>query len=114
MGYHSPGVSVLFEARSEVMELLISLIAGAIGANVAAGLLKNLNLGLLGNSLAGVVGGGLGARIMSVFGPDDFGFANGAPSGLESGLLIGQAILGCVCGVLVMVLVGLVKNRLTR
>ena len=37
------------------MELIISLIAGAVGGNVAGGLLKNINLGLLGNSIVGVV-----------------------------------------------------------
>ena len=40
------------------MELIIGLISGAVGGNVAGGVLKNLNQGTLINSLAGVVGGG--------------------------------------------------------
>ena len=42
------------------MELLVSLISGAVGGNVAGGLLKNLNQGPLINSISGIVGGGLG------------------------------------------------------
>ncbi|MDW3118229.1 MAG: hypothetical protein R8G60_10940 [Roseovarius pacificus] len=50
------------------MELLISLIAGALGGNIAGGLLKNVNLGVLGNSIAGIVGGGLGGQLLSMVG----------------------------------------------
>ena len=46
------------------MELIIQLIAGAVGGNVAGGLLKNLNQGTLINSIAGIVGGGLGGQIL--------------------------------------------------
>lgn len=39
------------------MELIVSLIAGAIGGNAAGGVLKPVNLGMFGNSLAGIAGG---------------------------------------------------------
>ena len=45
--------------------LLIQAVSGAVGGNVAGGLLKNLNLGVLGNSVAGIVGGGLGGSLAS-------------------------------------------------
>ena len=38
--------------------LLINLVSGAVGGNVAGGLLKNLNQGTLINSISGIVGGG--------------------------------------------------------
>ena len=38
------------------MELIISLIAGALGGNLAGGVMKNLSLGTLGNSLVGYSG----------------------------------------------------------
>jgi len=41
-----------------MLELIIQLIAGAAGGNIAGALLKNQSLGTLGNSLAG----GLAAR----------------------------------------------------
>ena len=39
------------------MELIIQLIAGAVGGNVAGKLLPQFNLGTLGNSIAGILGG---------------------------------------------------------
>jgi uncharacterized membrane protein YeaQ/YmgE (transglycosylase-associated protein family) len=50
------------------MELIISLIAGALGGNAAGGLLKNLSQGPLLNSILGVVGGGLGGQILGMLG----------------------------------------------
>ena len=46
-------------------QLIIQLVSGAIGGNVAGGLLKNQSLGTLGNSIAGIVGGGLGGQLLS-------------------------------------------------
>ena len=43
------------------MELLIGLICGAIGGNIAGGLLRNVNLGLFGNALDRRRAGGKGA-----------------------------------------------------
>ena len=48
----------------DIATLLIQLISGAVGGNVAGGLLKNLSLGTLGNSIAGIVGGGIGGQIL--------------------------------------------------
>jgi hypothetical protein len=42
----------------DIVPLIIQLVSGAVGGNVAGGLLKNLNLGTLGNSIAGILGGG--------------------------------------------------------
>ncbi len=50
------------------MELIIQLIAGAIGGNAAGALLKRQSLGTLGNSVAGVLGGGLGGQILGMLG----------------------------------------------
>ena len=48
-----------------IVSLIIQLVTGAIGGNVAGAALKNYNLGPLGNSLAGIVGGGIGGQILS-------------------------------------------------
>ena len=42
-----------------MIPLIIQLISGAVGGNIAGAILKNLNLGPIGNSIAGIVGGGL-------------------------------------------------------
>ncbi len=38
-------------------QLIIQLISGAVGGNIAGALLKQFNLGVLINSIAGIVGG---------------------------------------------------------
>ena len=48
-----------------LLPLVIQLVSGAVGGNVAGKVLPNMNLGTLGNSIAGIVGGGLGGQILS-------------------------------------------------
>ncbi len=48
----------------DILTLLIQLISGAIGGNVAGSLQKNISLGTLGNTLAGLIGGGIGGQIL--------------------------------------------------
>jgi uncharacterized membrane protein YeaQ/YmgE (transglycosylase-associated protein family) len=52
-----------------LVNLIIQIIAGAIGGNVAGSALKNYSLGTLGNSIAGVVGGGIGGQILQAMVP---------------------------------------------
>ena len=91
------------------MELLVSLISGAVGGNVAGGLLKNLNQGPLINSISGIVGGGLGGQILGMLG------AGGAASGgMDIGSIIGQVASGGVGGGVVLAIVGVVKNMMAK
>ena len=45
-----------------VIGLIIQLISGAIGGNIAGAAMKQYNLGTVGNSIAGLIGGGVGDR----------------------------------------------------
>ena len=47
------------------MELIIQLISGAIGGNVAGGVMKQHSLGTVGNSIAGILGGGIGDNCLA-------------------------------------------------
>ena len=49
-----------------LLPLIIALVSGAIGGNIAGGALKNLSLGPAGISIAGIVGGGLGGQLLSM------------------------------------------------
>jgi hypothetical protein len=51
---------------SAIVSLVIQLISGAVGGNVAASLLKQYDLGALGNSIARIVGGGLGGQLLGM------------------------------------------------
>jgi uncharacterized membrane protein YeaQ/YmgE (transglycosylase-associated protein family) len=49
-----------------IISLIIQLISGAVGGNVAGAAMKESSLGTLGNSIAGIVGGGLGGTILQM------------------------------------------------
>ena len=92
-----------------MLELIISLLSGAVGGNVAGGLLKNFNLGTLWNSVVGILGGGLGGQILSALGG---GTVAGAGMDLTS-ILSNIASSGVGGGVL-MIIVGLIKKMLAK
>ena len=86
----------------DTTNLLVSLLSGAVGGNVAGAALKNLSLGTIGNSLAGILGGGAGAAILSALGM------------LPAGQVVGGVAGGGVGGAVVMALIGCIKNWMGR
>jgi uncharacterized membrane protein YeaQ/YmgE (transglycosylase-associated protein family) len=93
----------------EYVPLLIQLISGALGGNVAGGLLKNLSLGTLGNSIAGIVGGGIGGQIVEqVF---HTAIAGGS---LDPVSIITQILSGGAGGGIVMAIVGAIRNAVAK
>jgi len=59
----------------DIVGLIIQLICGAAGGNIAGALLNKYNLGTLGNSIVGILGGGLGGQLLGMLG------AGGAAAG---------------------------------
>ncbi len=68
----------------DILNLLVTLIGGAVGGNVAGPATQDKDLGVLGNTISGIVGGTAGAYIMQILGI--LGATAGATStpGLES------------------------------
>ncbi|MCK0102639.1 hypothetical protein [Pseudohalocynthiibacter sp. F2068] len=95
------------------MELLISLISGAIGGNVAGGLLKNLNQGTLVNSIAGILGGGIGGQLLGMIGAGGMADA-AAGSGMDLGAIVSQIAGGGVGGGVLLAIVGIVKKMMAK
>lgn len=92
--------------------LIIQLISGAVGGNVAGGLLKNVNLGTLGNSLVGILGGGIGGQLLSMLGVAG---AEAASAGsLDIASIVTQIAGGGVGGGVLLVIVGLIKSALAK
>lgn len=95
----------------DIMTLIIQLISGALGGNIAGSLLKNLSLGTLGNSLAGVVGGGLGGQILG-------SLLNLPPAATDMGMdpmaILTQLASGGVGGGVVMAIVGLLRSMMAK
>ncbi len=52
----------------EYLPLIIQLISGAVGGNLAGSLMKNLSMGSLWNSIVGILGGGLGGKVLGMLG----------------------------------------------
>lgn len=94
------------------LPLIIQLVSGAAGGNIAAALLKNLNLGTLGNSLAGILGGGLGGQLLSMAGMGGLAAGGAAAGGLDVGSIISSLAGGGVGGAVLMAVIGLVKNAM--
>jgi hypothetical protein len=97
-----------------IVSLIIQLVTGAIGGNVAGAALKNYNLGTLGNSLAGIVGGGIGGQILSaVLGGGAGAAVAGATSGgMDMSSILGNVAGGGVGGAVLMIIIGLIKSKM--
>lgn len=85
-----------------LLPIIINLISGAVGGNVAGGLMKKLSLGTMGNSIVGILGGGAGGALLGMLGID-------AGASDIAGIL-GSVASGGVGGGLLMVIIGILKN----
>jgi len=93
-----------------IMALIIQLISGAIGGNIAGGLLKKFSLGPVGNSIVGILGGGLGGQLLSMLG------AGGAAAagGLDVGSIVSSIAGGGIGGAVLMVIIGLIRQAMGK
>ena len=91
------------------MELLIGLISGAVGGNVAGAAVKNINQGTLINSIAGIVGGGLGSQLLGMVGAGAM-----AGGGMDLMGIIGQVASGGVGGGVVLAIVSVVRKMIAK
>ena len=94
-----------------IIGLIIQLIAGGVGGNIAGSALKQYDLGAIGNTIAGVVGGGVGAQIIGALLGGGAESAVGSGS-LDIGSIVGQIASGGVGGGVLMVIVGLIKQAM--
>ena len=85
---------------SMVMQLIVALISGGVGGNIAGDLLKNFSLGPVGNTIVGLIGGGVGEQILNAMGL----LQGGGIAANIGGSTVGGAIL--------MIIVGLIKNAM--
>jgi uncharacterized membrane protein YeaQ/YmgE (transglycosylase-associated protein family) len=90
--------------------LIIQLISGAVGGNVAGSLMKNASLGPVLNSIVGVLGGGLGGQLLSMLG---VGGAEAAGS-MDIASIITQVAGGGVGGGVLLAIVGLIKKAMAK
>jgi hypothetical protein len=95
-----------------IINLIIQIVAGAIGGNAAGGFLKNIDLSPLVKTISGAAGGGIGGSILQALIPA----LNSAASvgGLDIATAAGNLVGGGVTGAIVTVAVGLIKNAVFK
>jgi uncharacterized membrane protein YeaQ/YmgE (transglycosylase-associated protein family) len=91
-----------------IISLIIQLISGAVGGNIAGAAMKESSLGTLGNSIAGIVGGGLGGAILQAV----LGSAAAGGGGLDLSTILSNVVGGGVGGAILMAIVGIIKNKM--
>ena len=91
-----------------LINLIIQLIAGAVGGNAAGATMKNLDLGTLGNTIAGAIGGAGGGTVLTALLP----ILQGVAGSVDIGQLVGQAVGGGVAGAILTAIVGVIKNAM--
>ena len=88
--------------------LIIQLVSGAVGGNVAGSLMKKFSLGTVVNSVLGIVGGGLGGQLLGMLGID-------APTGgIDVKSVVGSLASGGVGGGALIAIVGRIKTVLVK
>jgi hypothetical protein len=90
------------------LPLLIQLVSGALGGNVAGKLLKQRSLGTLGNSIVGILGGGIGGQLLGIMGID----VNAG--GMDMAGILGSVAGGGVGGGVLMAIIGVIKKAMAK
>ena len=88
-------------------ELVIQLISGAVGGNIAGAAMKEHSLGTLGNSIAGIVGGGIGGQLLAAV-------VGASAGGLDIGTIVSNIAGGGVGGAILMVVVSMIKKAMEK
>jgi len=90
-------------------QLLINLIAGALGGVGAGKSSPTFDLGLIGNIIAGLVGGGLLGQIVTLLMPAVMAAAQSGNLSVSG--IVSQAIAGGAGGAILTAIIGAIKNR---
>lgn len=101
--------------QQQIINLIIQLISGAAGGNIAGTLLKNINLGTLWNSVAGILGGGLGGQILKLLTGAGAAVAAGEAAngaGIDIVNILQQVASGGVGGGVLMAIIGFIKKAM--
>jgi uncharacterized membrane protein YeaQ/YmgE (transglycosylase-associated protein family) len=91
------------------VNLIIQLISGALGGNLAGGLFKKLSLGTVLNSIIGILGGGLGGQLLN-----SLGFGDTGGPGTDIWSVIGNILGGGVGGGILMAIIGLIRKAFSK
>ena len=98
-----------------MLNLIIQLLSGAVGGNVAGNLMKKFDLGPVGNSIVGILGGGLGGQLLGMLtGAGGLGAGATAGAGLDIGAIISSIAGGGVGGGVLMAIIGMIRTAMAK
>jgi len=103
----------------DIINLLITLISGAAGGNIAGAAAPNKSLGVAGNSIVGLIGGGLGHYILKQYlgvevSAETVDGVVKAVQGLDLRAILENVGASGVGGALLTFIVGLIKNSVDK
>ncbi len=93
---------------NSALAIIIQLVSGALGGNLAGSLMKKNSLGAVLNSIIGIIGGGLGGQLLNAIG---IGTTTG---GLDLASVIGSIAGGGVGGGVLLAIIGLLKKAFAK
>jgi uncharacterized membrane protein YeaQ/YmgE (transglycosylase-associated protein family) len=92
-----------------IISLIISLVSGAIGGNVAGAAMKDKSLGVPGNSLSGILGGGIGGVILQLL-----GMGGNQAASLDIGTILQNIASGGVGGGILLAVIAAIKQAMAK
>lgn len=100
----------------EIINLIISLISGAVGGNIAGAALPEKNLGTIGNTVAGLIGGGAGDFILKALGVLATTTATGAAgeNALDLTSILANIGVSGVSGGVLTAIISLIKDAVQK
>jgi len=90
-------------------QILINLIAGAVGGVGAGKSSPTFDLGMIGNIVSGLVGGGVLGQIITLLLPSVMAAAQSG--NLSIGGVVSQAVAGGAGGAILTALIGAINNK---
>ena len=93
----------------DMEQVLINLIAGALGGVGAGKASPNFDLGTMGNIVSGLIGGGVIGQIVTLLLPSVL--AEAQSGNLSVGGIVSQVIAGGAGGAILTALIGAIKNK---
>ena len=90
-------------------QILINLVAGAVGGNAVGKASPKFDLGMLGNTIAGLVGGGVLGQIITLLMPAVTAAAQAGD--LSVGGIVTHLIGGGAGGAILTAIIGMIKNK---
>lgn len=100
----------------DILNLIISLISGAVGGNLAGAATSDKNLGPLFNTIAGLIGGGAGEFILKALGVIATTYATGdaTGSGFNLSSLLATILGSGVSGGALTAIITLIKSAMNN